>query len=181
MQLIESVDSSIPVREWRSLRNAQVVVLSAVPWESSIPVVRELVSRGIFVLLLAARWNRISLGEGVAAGASGFLVKEAEMGRIAAAAYAVASGYTVFSKELSDEYVPPLEPDVVAASTELPHAVLTGREREVLGLLAKGLSTAEAAGVLQVSPATVKSHVSHALSKLGARNRLEAVLMVKGD
>jgi DNA-binding NarL/FixJ family response regulator len=58
---------------------------------------------------------------------------------------------------------------------------LTEREYEVLNLLAEGMSTAEAATELRVSPATVKSHVSHALPKLGARNRVEAVLMIKTD
>jgi DNA-binding NarL/FixJ family response regulator len=58
-------------------------------------------------------------------------------------------------------------------------ATLTKREREVLDLLADGKSTAEAAEVLMLSAATVKSHVSHALSKLGVRNRLEAVLLMQ--
>jgi DNA-binding NarL/FixJ family response regulator len=49
----------------------------------------------------------------------------------------------------------------------------------VLALLAEGKSTAEVAGDLRVSPATVKSHISHALTKLGVRNRLEAVLMAQ--
>jgi DNA-binding CsgD family transcriptional regulator len=60
-----------------------------------------------------------------------------------------------------------------------PNAGLTDREHEVLSLLADGMSTVEAARSLGVSPATIKSHVSHALPKLGARNRLEAVLLIR--
>jgi len=56
---------------------------------------------------------------------------------------------------------------------------LTSREHEVLNLLAKGMTTTEAALFLGVSATTIKSHVSHALPKLNARNRIEAVLRIK--
>jgi DNA-binding CsgD family transcriptional regulator len=54
--------------------------------------------------------------------------------------------------------------------------MLTGRERDVLGLLLEGLTNAEIAERLFISPSTAKVHVRHILEKLGARTRLEAVV-----
>jgi DNA-binding CsgD family transcriptional regulator len=56
-------------------------------------------------------------------------------------------------------------------------AELTPREREVLGLVATGLNNAEIADVLQLSPLTAKTHVSRILMKLGARDRVQLVVM----
>jgi DNA-binding NarL/FixJ family response regulator len=115
-------------------------------------------------------------------------VKNTEVGGLAAAARAVASGHTVLSPELHGLYTSPVRvvpgpvPSQVSRRAGSPDhllRLLTGREHKVLALLAEGLSTAEAAADLKVSPATIKSHVSHALTKLGVRNRLEAVLLVR--
>jgi len=112
-------------------------------------------------------------------GATGCVVKDAKMGGLADAVHAVAGGYLLFSPELAAQAGPS---DVVTPfPLQRSNSGLTDREHEVLGLLADGLSTVEAARSLGVSPATIKSHVSHALPKLGARNRLEAVLLIRNS
>jgi DNA-binding NarL/FixJ family response regulator len=119
------------------------------------------------------------------AGASGCLVKETGIGGLAAAVGAVVSGYTVLSPQLHSLYGHDTHHATNAPvgragrSADRQLGSLTSRERTVLDLLAQGMSTAEVAARLKVSPATVKSHVSHTFSKLGVRNRLEAVLVAQ--
>jgi DNA-binding NarL/FixJ family response regulator len=181
--LVGSVDGLLPVRRWPQLDHADVVVLSVAPNDDPSHTVRELVARGIQVLLIAASWTSQSLDRAMTAGATGCLIKSREMGRLPSAAHAVASGYLILSPSLLEIY----QAGVVRrrsagdAGHDTTRTPLTEREYEVLNLLAEGMSTAEAATELRVSPATVKSHVSHALPKLGARNRVEAVLMIKTD
>lgn len=93
--------------------------------------------------------------------------------RLATAVRAVAAGQVVLSPELAPLWTR-------AEAPPRPTAHLTIREHEVFALLADGLTSSEVAASLAVSVATVKSHVSHVLSKLGARNRLEAVLLMRG-
>ncbi|MFC1410915.1 LuxR C-terminal-related transcriptional regulator [Streptacidiphilus sp. N1-12] len=154
------------------------------------------------VLLIGTGWTPERLAAAMAAGSSGCLVKDIATDRLGAAVRAVASGHLVLSPELLNVYAAGAAgasahrsrpgaraagPGQAAARGQAadgsqeagPRALLTHREREVLEILAEGLSTAEAARQLGVSPATVKSHVSHCLTKLGARNRLEAVMMVR--
>ncbi|TDB91983.1 LuxR family transcriptional regulator [Micromonospora fluostatini] len=88
----------------------------------------------------------------------------------------------VLSRELAALYVTGQGPTGQAAAGQRARdrvGALTSREREVLSLLAGGMTTAEAAAALRISPTTVKSHVSHALPKLGVRNRMEAVLLAQ--
>jgi DNA-binding NarL/FixJ family response regulator len=99
---------------------------------------------------------------------------------------AVASGNMVLSRELAELHVSSYRPTGPATAgngdgqrTPDRLGALTSREREVLGLLAGGMTTAEAAAALTISPTTVKSHVSHSLPKLGVRNRMEAVLLAQ--
>jgi DNA-binding NarL/FixJ family response regulator len=111
-------------------------------------------------------------------GASGFLLKDTAPDHLVSALRAVASGDAVVSpsvtRRLLDRFVgaggnPPRN----AAALN----VLTEREREVLVLVAKGLSNTEIAGTLFLSEATVKTHVGHILAKLGLRDRVQAVVL----
>ena len=111
------------------------------------------------------------------AGASGFLLKDAPAEELAAAIRVVASGDALLApgvtRRVIDAFVhrAPPTPD-----PEQPVADLTRREVEVLGLLARGLSNADIAARLFVSEGTTKTHVSNVLTKLGLRDRVQAVI-----
>jgi len=116
--------------------------------------------------------------EALRAGASGFLLKDAPVDDLLGAVRAVAAGDAQLSPAVTKRLL-----DQVAR--RLPAAVdhdealleeLTARERDVLRLLAVGMSNAEIGEALVVSEATVKTHVSSVLSKLGLRDRVQAVI-----
>jgi two-component system, NarL family, nitrate/nitrite response regulator NarL len=142
-------------------------------------------AHGVRVVLVASRWTRRLVETAVSTGAHGCLVKSHHLAGLAAAVSAVGEGQCVLSPELFALCLG--EGSRAGRSRRGPAAPLaagpelTPREREVLGLLSRGRSTREAAAALRISPATVKSHVSHALTKLGARNRLEAVLRLSEE
>ena len=112
------------------------------------------------------------------AGASGFLLKDAPTHEVVAAVRAVAAGDAVLApsvtRQLLDQIAHRL-PAPVASDGAL--SALSERELEVLRLLAGGRSNAEIAAALVVSEATVKSHVSNLLGKLGLRDRVQAVIL----
>jgi DNA-binding NarL/FixJ family response regulator len=115
----------------------------------------------------------------IRAGASGFLLKDVRPAELVDAVRRVAAGDAVVSpqvtRRLLDELAPLLpDPDRPTSGSGLE--LLTDREREVLVAVSEGLSNQEIAGRLYLSEATVKSHVSRILSKLGLRDRVQAVV-----
>jgi DNA-binding NarL/FixJ family response regulator len=112
------------------------------------------------------------------AGASGFLLKDAPTEEVVAAVRAVAAGDAVLSAQVTRQLLDQVARRLPAAVSRQPTQLdsLTQRELEVLRMLASGLSNAEIAGALVVSEATVKSHVSALLGKLGLRDRVQAVI-----
>jgi DNA-binding NarL/FixJ family response regulator len=122
---------------------------------------------------------------GLRAGASGFLLKDVPPAELCKAIRTVASGDAVvtprITKRLLEEYAHQL-PDLTSdegGDDGVPAVlrVLSDREREVLLAVADGLSNAEIAERLYVSEATVKSHLGRILSKLGLRDRVQAVVL----
>ena len=187
LHFVADVDIGRPVPEW-PLDRVDLVVLVVGVQDDHLRTVRQLARNTVRVLLIGSGWTRAGLDAAFTSGAAGCLDRDTRIGGLATAARAVASGHTVLSPELLALYRAPARPVCGTAPSPAPSAAhslkrllsaLTDREREVLSLLSVGLSTAEAAVSLKVSPATVKSHVSHAISKLGVRNRLEAVLLVQ--
>jgi DNA-binding NarL/FixJ family response regulator len=115
--------------------------------------------------------------EALRAGASGFLLKDAPTHEVVAAVRAVAAGDAVLSAAVTRQLLDQVARRLPAPVSRGPADIdLTEREHEVLRMLANGLSNAEIAAALVVSEATVKSHVSHLLGKLGLRDRVQAVI-----
>ncbi|MCU1608553.1 MAG: DNA-binding response regulator [Pseudonocardiales bacterium] len=111
------------------------------------------------------------------AGASGFLLKDAAPTEIVAAIRAVAAGEAwldpTVTRQLIDEFA---ARPAQHTPTPAQMAQLTPREREVLILLAQGLSNTEVAGQLFISEATVKTHLAHVMAKLSVREKTQAVI-----
>jgi DNA-binding NarL/FixJ family response regulator len=112
------------------------------------------------------------------AGASGFLLKDAPTQEVVAAVRSVAAGDAVLSPAVTRQLLDQVGRRLPAAVSRESGALeaLTDREREVLRMLAAGLSNAEIAEAMVVSEATVKTHVSNLLGKLGLRDRVQAVI-----
>ena len=115
--------------------------------------------------------------EALRVGASGFLVKNTEPAELVHAVRAVAAGDALLSPGVTKRLV-----NEFAARSRQPRPTadldaLTEREREVMALVAEGLTNAEIAERLFVSPATAKTHVSRAMVKLGARDRAQMVVL----
>jgi len=116
--------------------------------------------------------------EALHAGASGFLLKDVRRDDLVHAVRVVAAGDSLLApsvaRRLIAEYTARPVPSAGPDSARLD--ALTARERETLLHLARGLSNAEIAAALVVSEHTVKTHVGHVLSKLGLRDRIQAVI-----
>jgi len=110
------------------------------------------------------------------AGASGFLLKDAPPVDLVHAVRVVAAGDAVLAPSITRQLLVESGKSAVATQPLPGMADLSDRETEVLRQMAKGLSNAEMAEELFVSEATVKTHVSHILAKLGLRDRVQAVV-----
>jgi DNA-binding NarL/FixJ family response regulator len=111
------------------------------------------------------------------AGARGYLTKDSSADDIREAILAVAAGDAALDPSVQQTVIAALSdgtPSTVPSDEELPDG-LTPREAEVLALIADGLSNAQIAEHLVVSPATVKSHINHLFAKAGIRDRAQAV------
>lgn len=133
--------------------------------------------------------------EGLRAGAAGYLLKDCSAEELRAAVRAVARGQVLLQTQSAAQLLAgmhlPAQPTTLAASTaqaeETDHVGcepqdgirLTDREREVLRHIARGRTNTEIADALVVSETTVKTHVHHLLSKLGARDRAQAIVLAR--
>ncbi len=129
------------------------------------------------VLVLTTFDRNVFVYEALKAGASGFLLKDSPPERLAEAVHVVAAGEALLSpaitRRLIEEHVRGPRP-----GQDVPDELeeLTEREAEVLRLVARGASNAEIAARLYLSQATIKTHVAALLTKLGVRDRTQAVI-----
>jgi len=111
------------------------------------------------------------------AGASGFLLKRTRPEDLIAAVHTIADGESLLSPSVTRRVIDRLAQQPVPDLLDQRQlAGLTSREREVLGLIARGLSNREIATTLVVEESTVRTHVKHILQKLGLRDRIQVVI-----
>ena len=113
----------------------------------------------------------------LAAGASGFLLKDAEPDAVFAAIRTVHRGHGLIAPEVTRRLIARFAAISPTAERSRLLETLSAREREVLVLIASGLSNAQIGGALGLEEATIKSHVSRLLTKLNLRSRVQAVIL----
>jgi DNA-binding NarL/FixJ family response regulator len=182
--IAEAGDGADAVRQTRQLRPDVVVMDIRMPVQDGIAATAEIAAAGhARVLVLTTFHVDEHVVGALRAGASGFLLKDAQADRLLEAIRVVHAGDAIVdpavTRRLLDQFVhrlpAPGENRTAAPADRLAGA--TGREREVLALVARGLSNAEIAAELVVTETTVKTHVHHLLTKLGARDRVQLVVL----
>ena len=161
----------------RSLEPDVVVMDLHMPNRNGIDATRDIVEAGLpsAVLVLTMLEDEESLVAALRAGALGYVVKGAERDVIARALDAVARGQAFLGAEVAGRALARLSGD----GAPVAFAELTEREREILSLVARGLTNAAIADRLVLSPKTVRNHVSNVMTKIGAADRAAAVAMAR--
>jgi two-component system response regulator NreC len=174
----ESANGRDVVRDALALQPDVAVLDVAMPLLNGIEATRQIVRRApdVKVLVLSMHSDEAYVMQAMQAGAKGYVLKESAAAELLDAVAAVAAGKAFFSPAVAelmlDDYVRTRANKGVVDRYDL----LSEREREVLQLVAEGLSSKEIADVLSISPATVETHRTHVLQKLALRNTAEVVL-----
>jgi len=174
----EAIDGEDAMRRFQQLSPDVVVMDVRMPTMDGIEATRRLsaLDRPARVLILTTFDLDEYVYEALRAGASGFLLKDRPPEELVAAVRVIASGEALLAPSVTRRLI---EEFAKRAPTGKPTELdeLTEREREVLVLMAKGLSNAEIARALFVAETTVKTHVGRVLHKLGLRDRAQAVVL----
>jgi DNA-binding NarL/FixJ family response regulator len=178
----QAQDGRTAVALARELRPDLVLMDIRMPELDGLAATRELAAEGtedepVRVVVLTTFDLDEYVYEGLRAGASGFLLKDLPDHELVAGVRAAATGDTMLApsvtQRLIDRYTQrPPNPSLPAGADEL-----TPRELEVWHLVARGLSNAEIAAELVIGDATVKTHVAQIISKLGVRDRIQAIVL----
>ncbi len=173
----EAGDGAEAISAARTLSPDVVLMDVRMPKLDGIEAIRQLPNHRVLVLTTFGLDEYIV--EALRAGASGFITKDVPADELVRAVRVVAAGDALLTpgvtRQLLDRVARRLPAPVGQAPDELDQ--LTEREHEVLELLARGMSNAEIAEALVVGEATVKTHVSNVLMKLGLRDRVQAVVL----
>jgi DNA-binding NarL/FixJ family response regulator len=176
----EAEDGEDAVTAAGRLRPDIVLMDIRMPVLDGIEATRRIVTKklGTRVLILTTFGLDTYVFEALRAGASGFMLKDAPPEEIAAAVRIVASGDALIAPAVTRAVIEEFARQPTAATHITPPALqeLTPREREVLDLLARGLSNPEICIQLVISEATTKTHVARILQKLNLRDRIQTVI-----
>ncbi|WP_210571325.1 response regulator transcription factor [Streptomyces sp. GESEQ-4] len=170
------------VRMAAELRPDVVLMDVRMPGMDGIEATRRIIASGgrSRVLVLTTFDLDEYVHDALRAGASGFLLKDARPDELLAGIRAVAQGDAVIApaltRRLLDEYAHQLQQRTADAAEDPRFASLTDREREILVAIGKGWTNGEIADRFVVSESTVKTHVGRVLAKIGARDRIQAVI-----
>jgi DNA-binding NarL/FixJ family response regulator len=176
----EATDGAEAVALARELRPDVILMDVRMPGTDGITATRRLLHPGdtkTRVLILTTFDLDEYVYEAMKAGASGFLLKDVPRSQLIEGVRTIARGDALLSptitRRLVEEFVRRPRPDDVPSDL----VELTGRELEVMRMVARGLSNAEIAAQLHLSEATVKTHVAHILQKLALRDRVQVVVL----
>ncbi|MGV9268943.1 response regulator [Kitasatospora sp. NPDC003701] len=173
----EAADGVEAVEQARRLRPDVVLMDVRMPRCNGIEATRQLLADPAApskVVVITTFENDGYVTAALSAGASGFVLKRLPVRQIAEAVRVVAAGEAILFPAALRRMVAARP---LGSAEALPKAALTGREEEVLRLMATGLSNPEIADSLTVSLETAKTHVGNVLTKLGAQNRTHAVVI----
>ncbi|MFH9864402.1 response regulator [Streptomyces sp. NPDC017202] len=182
----EATDGHAAVRSAQELKPDVIVMDIRMPLLDGIEATRHLAgpaSLSPAKILIVTTFNVDEyVYEALRAGASGFLLKDAAPPELINAVRTVARGESLLApavtRTLIGRHAEHLRPATAPASPERERLkALTSREHEVLLLISKGLSNAEIAAAMVISPETVKTYVSRILTKLDLRDRVQAVVL----
>ena len=178
----EAADGATAVDLTRETHPDVVLMDIRMPGVDGLRATREIAAdpdlAGVHVLILTTFDHDEYVIEAVGAGAAGFLIKNTEPAQLLRGIRVVAGGEELLSPGLIRRLVDRLN-DAAATPQLNPQALnqLTAREKEIVGLVAEGLSNSDIAAALTISHATVKTHVSRAMTKLEARDRAQLVAL----
>lgn len=178
----EATTGAEAVERARAARPDVILMDIRMPQMDGIEATREIARtsglKDVHVLILTTYDTDANVYEALQAGASGFLLKDAGPAELLHAIRVVAAGEALLAPRITRRLIAQVTAQRIAAQDgENRLAVLTEREREVLSLVGQGLSNDEIGAELFLSPATARTHVSRAMTKLGARDRAQLVVI----
>ena len=178
----EAANGAEAVRMATDLRPDVVVMDARMPGTDGVAATRQIVASGGCRVLLVTGFDLDEYAfAGLRAGASGFLLKDAAPEELIAGIRAVAAGGATVSPGLARRLLDAgayqvLAPVTSALACDPRLGALSGREHQVLAAIGRGLTNAEIARDLVLTESTVKKHVGRVLAKVGARDRVQAVI-----
>jgi DNA-binding NarL/FixJ family response regulator len=178
----EATTGAEAVERARATRPDVVLMDIRMPQMDGIEATREIAKlsglQDVHVLILTTYDTDAYVFEALQAGASGFLLKDAGPAELLHAIRVVAAGDALLAPRITRRLIAQFTVERIATqAAEGRLAVLTPREREVLALVGEGLSNDEIGAAMFLSPATARTHVSHAMTKLDARDRAQLVVV----